>query len=193
MSGLSYNTFTIMIYIALFRGINVGGKNKVDMSKLKSVLEHVGFTNIITYINSGNVIFKSSINNEAKLAQVIEQVMKDEFQLDLNVVVINNNHLNAICSEIPSTWVKNEEMRTDVMFLWEKYDNPEVVEIINLKAVDSVKYVPGALLWNVKGRDYGQSGNMKLMGTDLYRHMTIRNVNTVRKLQEIINTCEGNK
>lgn len=179
-----------MIYIAFFRGINVGGKNKVDMSKLKSVLERIGFTNVITYINSGNVIFKSSVNNETMLAQAIEQAMKDEFQLDLKVVVINSNHLSAICSDIPSTWVKNEEMRTDVMFLWEKYNNPEIIEIINLQPADSVKYVPGALLWNVKGKDYSQSGVMKLMGTDLYRHMTIRNINTVRKLQEIINTHE---
>jgi uncharacterized protein (DUF1697 family) len=175
-----------MIYIVFFRGINVGGKNQVDMGRLKSLFERKGFTNVITYINSGNVIFKSSVNNEAELAQVIEQVVKDEFQLDLKVVAINSDHLNAICSEIPSTWVKNEDMRTDVMFLWEKYNNPVVLETLNLQPADTVKYVPGALLWNVRGKDYRQSGNMKLMGTDLYRHITIRNVNTVRKLQEIV-------
>jgi len=54
-----------------------------------------------------------------------------------------------------------------------------------------VKYVPGAVLWNVKGEDYSQSGMMKLMGTDLYRHMTIRNVNTVRKLHQMITQMQG--
>lgn len=50
-----------MIYIALFRGINVGGNNKVEMKKLKSLLERTGFENVVTYINSGNVIFKKVV------------------------------------------------------------------------------------------------------------------------------------
>jgi uncharacterized protein (DUF1697 family) len=87
--------------------------------------------------------------------------------------------------------MKNENMRTDVMFLWEKYDRPDVLEKIKITPVDNVKYVPGAVLWNVKGEDYSQSGMMKLMGTDLYRNMTIRNVNTVRKLHQIITNMQG--
>lgn len=180
-----------MIYIALFRGINVGGNNKVEMKKLKSLLERTGFENVVTYINSGNVIFKKSGGgSEAELARIIEQAVKDEFQLDLKIVVINSNHLDAICREIPADWVKNDEMRTDVLFLWEKYDYPGVLDIIKYKEVDNVKYVPGALVWNVRGKDYTKSNMVKLVGTDLYRHITIRNVNTVRKLHEMVNNLE---
>ncbi|WP_197272059.1 DUF1697 domain-containing protein [Lascolabacillus massiliensis] len=180
-----------MIYIALFRGINVGGNNKVDMKKLKSLLERTGFENVVTYINSGNVIFKKSGGgSEAELARIIEQAVKDEFQLDLKIVVINSNHLDAICREIPADWVKNDEMRTDVLFLWEKYDYPGVLDIIKYKEVDNVKYVPGALVWNVREKDYTKSNMVKLVGTDLYRHITIRNVNTVRKLHEMVNNLE---
>lgn len=180
-----------MIYIALFRGINVGGNNKVDMKKLKSLLERTGFENVVTYINSGNVIFKKSGGgSEAELARIIEQAVKDEFQLDLKIVVINSNHLDAICREIPADWVKNDEMRTDVLFLWEKYDYPGVLDIIKYKEVDNVKYVPGALVWNVREKDYTKSNMVKLVGTDLYRHITIRNVNTVRKLHEKVNNLE---
>lgn len=180
-----------MIYIALFRGINVGGNNKVEMKKLKSLLERTGFENVVTYINSGNVIFKKSGGgSEAELARIIEQAVKDEFQLDLKIVVINSNHLDAICREIPADWVKNDEMRTDVLFLWEKYDYPGVLDIIKYKEVDKVKYVPGALVWNVREKDYTKSNMVKLVGTDLYRHITIRNVNTVRKLHEMVNNLE---
>lgn len=180
-----------MIYIALFRGINVGGNNKVEMKKLKSLLERTGFENVVTYINSGNVIFKKSGGgSEAELARIIEQAVKDEFQLDLKIVVINSNHLDAICREIPADWVKNDEMRTDVLFLWEKYDYPGVLDIIKFKEVDNVKYVPGALVWNVREKDYTKSNMVKLVGTDLYRHITIRNVNTVRKLHEMVNNLE---
>ncbi len=180
-----------MIYIALFRGINVGGNNKVEMKKLKSLLERTGFENVVTYINSGNVIFKKSGGgSDAELARIIEQAVKDEFQLDLKIVVINSNHLDAICREIPADWVKNDEMRTDVLFLWEKYDYPGVLDIIKYKEVDNVKYVPGALVWNVREKDYTKSNMVKLVGTDLYRHITIRNVNTVRKLHEMVNNLE---
>lgn len=180
-----------MIYIALFRGINVGGNNKVEMKKLKSLLERTGFENVVTYINSGNVIFKKSGGgSEAELARIIEQAVKDEFQLDLKIVVINSNHLDAICREIPADWVKNDEMRTDVLFLWEKYDYPGVLDIIKYKEVDNVKYVQGALVWNVSEKDYTKSNMVKLVGTDLYRHITIRNVNTVRKLHEMVNNLE---
>jgi uncharacterized protein (DUF1697 family) len=180
-----------MIYIALFRGINVGGNNKVEMKKLKSLLERTGFENVVTYINSGNVIFKKSGGgSDAELARIIEQAVKDEFQLDLKIVVINSNHLDAICREIPADWVKNDEMRTDVLFLWEKYDYPGVLDIIKYKEVDNVKYVPGALVWNVREKDYTKSNMVKLVGTDLYRHITIRNVNTVRRLHEMVNNLE---
>lgn len=81
-------------------------------------------------------------------------------------------------------------MRTDVLFLWEKYDYPGVLDIIKYKEVDNVKYVPGALVWNVREKDYTKSNMVKLVGTDLYRHITIRNVNTVRKLHEMVNNLE---
>lgn len=162
-----------MIYLALFRGINVGGNNKVEMKKLKATFESLGLIHVSTFINSGNVLFEDSLKGNDELRQLIEEAVKKDFQLEIKVIVVNSDQLDAICREIPSTWVKNEQMRTDVMFLWEKYDRPEVLEMIRMNPVDNVKYVPGAILWNVKGEDYNRSGMMKLMGTDLYRHMTI--------------------
>jgi len=175
-----------MIYLALFRGINVGGHNIVEMRKLKTTFESLGFNHVSTFINSGNVVFEDSLKREAELIQLIEEAVRRNFQLDVKIIVINSEQLNTICRELPPTWVKNESMRTDVMFLWEKYDRPEVLNEIPTNSVDNVKYVPGAVLWNVEGKNYSRSGMMKLMGTDLYRHMTIRNVNTVRKLHQII-------
>ena len=179
-----------MVYLALFRGINVGGHNIVEMRKLKITFESLGFNHVSTFINSGNVVFEDSLKKEDELTRLIEEAVRKDFQLDVKVVVINSEHLNAICRELPPTWVKNESMRTDVMFLWEKYDRPEVLKEIQINPVDNVKYIPGVILWNVEGKNYSRSGMMKLMGTDLYRHMTIRNVNTVRKLHQIISEMQ---
>lgn len=175
-----------MIYVALLRGINVGGNNPVEMKKLKTSFESIGFRNVVTYINSGNIVFEEKQEDRDVIARKAEAAIKRDFQLDVKVLVRNFDEFETICRELPPEWVKNEMMRTDVMFLWEKYDSPEVMDKLKLSPVDNVKYLPGAVLWNVEGKDYSKSSMIKLVGTDLYRNMTIRNVNTVRKIFQIM-------
>lgn len=158
----------------------------MDMKKLKTTFESLGLTRVTTYINSGNILFEDTGRTPVELTVAIEQAIKKVFLLDIKTVVISGDRLNAICSEIPITWVKNDDMKTDVMFLWEEFDGPHVLDLIKTTPFDNVKYVPGAIVWNIISNDYGRSGIMKLLGTKLYRNMTIRNVNTVRKLQELV-------
>lgn len=175
-----------MTYVALLRGINVGGNNKVDMKKLKTTFELLGFTNVVTYINSGNIVFECTSNKKEDIACDIEKAIKKDFQLDIKVLVRNINDIKLICENLPDTWVKSEEMRTDVMFLWDKFDNPETLNQLKINHVDNVKYLSGTILWNVESKNYSKSGMPKLVGTKVYRNMTIRNVNTVRKLYQIM-------
>lgn len=65
-----------MKYIALLRGINISGKNKISMSELKKVLEENKYQNVVTYLNSGNVIFESNINDEETIMQDIYNIVK---------------------------------------------------------------------------------------------------------------------
>lgn len=175
-----------MIYVALLRGINVGGSNKVDMKKLKSTFESLGFTNVVTYINSGNIIFEVASESQEDIVKEIEKSIKKDFRLEIKVLLRNFENIQLICRQLPPTWIKNDKMRTDVMFLWEKFDNPGILDQIQINEVDKVLYVPGSILWNVEDKDYSKSGMLKLMGTEIYRNMTIRNVNTVRKLNQIM-------
>ncbi|MHC1732270.1 MAG: DUF1697 domain-containing protein [Bacteroidales bacterium] len=179
-----------MIYVALLRGINVGGNNLVDMKRLRTTFESIGFRNVVTYINSGNIVFEELTGRKDIIATAAEAAIKRDFQLDVKVLVRDYDNIDTICRELPPGWVKNDMMRTDVMFLWEKYDNPEVLEKLKISQVDNVRYMPGAVLWNVEGKDYSKSGMTKLVGTDLYRNMTIRNVNTVRKIHLIMSTAK---
>ncbi|MCK9208392.1 MAG: DUF1697 domain-containing protein [Salinivirgaceae bacterium] len=182
-----------MIYVALLRGINVGGNNKVEMKKLKTAFELLGFTNVVTYINSGNIIFEDTSKGQDVIVNEIEKAIKKDFQLDIKVLVRNFENIEIICQKLPATWLKNEMMRTDIMFLWEKFDRPGIMEQIQINPVDNVKYLPGTVLWNVEGKNYAKSGMLKLMGTELYKNMTIRNVNTVRKLHQIMTNINGQK
>ncbi|MEZ4194988.1 MAG: DUF1697 domain-containing protein [Candidatus Paceibacterota bacterium] len=74
-------------YVALLRGINVGGNNKVEMTKLKVCFESLGYNNVITYINSGNIIFETKKTDTKKLTEEIEKVIKDTFKLNIKVLL----------------------------------------------------------------------------------------------------------
>ncbi len=182
-----------MIYLALLRGINVGGNNKVEMKKLKAVFEALGFKNVVTYINSGNIVFESLSKKQDMIANKIEKAIKTGFNLDIQVSVRNFKEMETICRKLPKTWVKNAKMRTDILFLREEVDKPKIIRQLQVNPVDTVKYIPGALLWNVVGKNYSKSGMLKLLGTEAYRNMTIRNVTTVRKLYQMMADMYGGK
>ncbi|MFT3751871.1 MAG: hypothetical protein QM800_02995 [Paludibacter sp.] len=113
--------------------------------------------------------------------------------MEIKVLVRDFENIDTICKELPATWTKNESMRTDVLFLWEKFDKPDIIDQLQINPVDNVIYLPGAILWNVEGKNYSKSGMLKLMGTAIYKNMTIRNVNTVRKLHQIMASIHGEK
>jgi uncharacterized protein (DUF1697 family) len=188
---INTNNAVLMIYVALLRGINVGGNNKVDMKQLKMTFERIGMKKVVTYINSGNIIFEDTGRPKEAIPGLIEEAILTDFELAIHVLIRDFEEIDAMNRQIPATWVKDETMRTDVMFLWQKYDSPAVVEKFTSKSVDNLIYMQGAVVWNVDGRNYSQSGMLKIVGSDLYRHLTIRNVNTFRKIHEIMAGLEG--
>jgi uncharacterized protein (DUF1697 family) len=93
-------------YIALLRGINVGGHRKIKMDHLKAMLEKMGFQKVVTYIQSGNVVFRSSQANAAGLVEKIEKGIAKIFGFDVPVLVLSKDELLAILQESP---FKNKE------------------------------------------------------------------------------------
>lgn len=181
-----------MIYVALLRGINVGGNNKVEMKRLKAVFEQVGMTDVTTYINSGNILFRSNDTDEAAIASVLEVAIERTFGFHVKVLVRSQAAMHAVAEALPDGWVNDTAMKTDVMFLWEGYDTPGVLDQVRIKPdMDRVKYVPGAIIWSVDRSDVTRSGLLKIIGTDLYRHMTVRNCNTFRKLVMLMDAMQG--
>ncbi len=176
-----------MIYVALLRGINVGGKNKVDMKELKTVFEQAGMRAIRTYINSGNVVFSSRARSRVKLATHLEEAIAARFGFDVKVLVRDLNGMRTVVSAIPADAINDQTMKCDVMFLWDEVDRPDVLDDLTIKPqIDEVRYVPGAIVWKVDRDAVTRSGMMKLAGTALYKQMTIRNCNTARKLLELM-------
>jgi uncharacterized protein (DUF1697 family) len=88
-------------YIALLRGINVGGHKKVPMAELRGLLTKSGLKNVLTYIQSGNVIFQSSEENKSKLEAVINEKINARFGFDIPVLVKSKEEIKAILDNCP--------------------------------------------------------------------------------------------
>jgi uncharacterized protein (DUF1697 family) len=176
-----------MIYVALLRGVNVGGNNKIDMAKLKVSFEKVGCSNVITYINSGNVVFVNNIKSIKDIKADLESVIKADFDLDIVVHLIDQNDYLNILAHIPNKWQNDDIQKTDIMYLWDELDRPDIIEGLKPnEAIEEVRYVKGAILFNIKRELLDQSRISKLSGTRMYKYMTVRNINTVRRLASII-------
>jgi uncharacterized protein (DUF1697 family) len=171
-----------MIYVALLRGINVGGNNKVDMKRLKVAFERVGMKNVVTYINSGNIIFEDDFVPSSKLADLLGRVIKEEFGLSIRVLLKDIETMRVILAALPDEWQNDDVMKCDVLFLWQEIDTPKIVGQLAFKDFEQVRYIEGALLWSVERKNASRSSLPKIVGTDMYKRMTIRNCNTARKL-----------
>lgn len=180
-----------MIYTALLRGINVGGKNKINMKELKQALEESGMRSVETYINSGNIIFVDKRSKE-QVTGALEEAIFTHFSLRIKVLVYTSEEYRRIAGAVPADWTNDDRLKSDVLFLWEEVDEEAVLEDLPLKPeIDRVEYVPGAILWSVERNHVNRSGMAKIVGTKLYQHVTIRNVNTVRKIHDLIKELEG--
>ncbi|SDN06182.1 Uncharacterized conserved protein, DUF1697 family [Fictibacillus solisalsi] len=180
-----------MVYAALLRGINVGGKNKIDMKLLKKTFERIGMSSVVTYINSGNIIFTVSGQSKTTLSHLLEETIHTDFGLQIKVLVRSLDDFKKVIQSLPETWKNDQQMRSDVLFLWDEMDNESVLNhlVINPQ-IDTVKYVPGAILWSVEKKNITKSGMTKLVGSKPYRHITVRNVNTTRKIYELMEVTE---
>lgn len=169
-------------YIALLRGINAGKLRRVDMKKLKLVFENLDYTNVSTYINSGNIIFESTKTKNTVTAE-IEKTLKKEFGFEIPALVKTKKEIQKIAEAVPAKWQNDKQQRTDIAYLFKEIDSEKIVRELpfNTEFVD-LRYIKGAVFWNILRKDYGKSRLNKLIGSKFYKFMTLRNVNTARFL-----------
>ena len=176
-------------YVVLIRGINVGGKNKVPMADLRKCLEALGFSNVSTYIASGNVILESDKEVDEIKAQV-ERALPKYFKLDserIEVLVLSHKELQAIMDGKPKGFGQQpHKYHSDAIFL---------IGIDSAKAFSVFKPREGVdKIWAGKGVIYSQrlssertkSRLNKISASPLYKSMTIRSWNTTKKLLNIL-------
>jgi uncharacterized protein (DUF1697 family) len=180
-------TLSTGVFVALLRGVNVGGNNMIKMSELKVSFEKLGFSEVSTYINSGNIIFKSKETDARKLERKIEQMLVKDYDLDSKVVVRSLAEMETLIKGLPKHWDGDTNWRYNVMFLRHTIDSEDIIAELQFKNdVEHVVYCPGALLWSAQVADINRTSMQKLSSRKIFREMTVRNLNTTRKLCELM-------
>ncbi len=172
-----------MKYLALLRGINVGGNRIIKMTALKEAVEKGGFTNVRTYIQSGNVIFEADEDKTAAIAAKLEDSLFKYFKYDSSIIVRTHQQFKKVIAEIPMEWETRNDLRCYLAFIKEPVTAQDVIREIKLKeGIDSVKAGAGVVYMSTLLSGLTKSGFTKLIGTKVYQDITIRNYNTAQKL-----------
>ena len=171
-------------YLALLRGINVGGKNIIKMVDLKTSFEAMDFSNVVTYIQSGNVLFQSEEKDKAALTARIEKGLSKRFDFEAKVVAISQKELAAIIRDAPDGFGKDgKKFRYDVIFLKEPLTSKEAMKSVSVReGVDTAHAGKQVLYFSRLISRASQSYLTKIIGMPVYQNMTIRNWNTTTKL-----------
>ncbi|MBE0688639.1 MAG: DUF1697 domain-containing protein [Anaerolineae bacterium] len=181
-------------YVILVRGINVGGKNKVPMADLRKCLEALGFSNVSTYIASGNVILKSDKDAD-EIRALIEAALPDCFSLDdelIKVLVLTRDQFQAVVDNKPEGFGEQPETyHSDAIFLMD-IDAAEAMSVFNPRdGVDKVWPGDGVIYSQRLSALRTKSRLGKIVGTPAYKSMTIRSWNTTIKLLGILREIDA--
>lgn len=177
-----------MRYVALLRGVNVGGNNKVSMRDLKNCFEKAGFQNVSTYINSGNVIFESEEINIEKLISSCKEILVKEFGFPISLTIIDAETLKEALDHAPEWWGGVSETKHNAIFVIPPATAVEVMtDIGEIKPdYENVSAYKNIIFWSAPIKTFSHTRWSKIVGTKAYQDVTIRNSNTAKKLLELI-------
>jgi len=180
---------TSTCFIALLRGINVGGKNIIKMEQLKQVFDDMGFSDVKTYIQSGNILFRTSENNKLELTYKIENQLQKNFSSEIKTLVLTADDLLETVKNAPENFgTEPEKFRYDVWFLLPPRMVNDVVSSLRLReGVDFLQAGKNVIYTSRLTSQMGKSYFSKISQMPFYKNITIRNWNTTTKLLDLIN------
>jgi uncharacterized protein (DUF1697 family) len=174
-------------YVALLRGVNVGGNTLIKMAELRSCVEELEVKDVSTYIASGNVLFNAAAGRAEALEREIERAIDRRLGLRVTVIVLDRPRFGRIVKAIPPAWAGDKSVRANVAFLRRGTDAKAVAKDLDPDPdVDEVKAVSGAILWATKRNALTRSVMRKLIAGAAYKQLTVRSVSTTMKLQELL-------
>jgi uncharacterized protein (DUF1697 family) len=175
-------------HVALLRGINVGGSNIIKMVDLRASFESMGFTEVATLIQSGNVVFSAERADTTELTRVIEKALSRAFGYASRVVVVSAKELARVVAQAPDGFGTHpKRYRYDVLFVRKPLTTREVFEHVTLKpGVDAAHAGEHALYFRRLANKAAQSYLSKLVQRPVYQGITARNWNTTTRLLQMV-------
>ena len=176
------------VYTGLLRGINVSGHNKIKMDDLKASLSSLGFANLSTYIQSGNLIFESHISSPTDLESMIEEKISADFELDVRCLVHTKKKFQYYFDHTP---FDRDEIDTKKLYYihLEKEADPDLFdEIVNDPMHKEKMVLHKKLIYVYYPDGYGRSklGN-NFFERKLKMRATARNFNTMKNMNDALN------
>jgi len=174
-------------YVALLRGINVGVHQFISMADLKDVFVGLGFGDVETYINSGNVIFVARETDPRKIETLVEDALAKRFAQPVTVIAQSLAEMEQIMRNVPSHWRAATDEKCNVIFLRHTIDSPDILASLDPKPeIEELRYHPGVLFWSAKTSSLTKSGMLKVSRMPIYNDMTVRVLHTTQKIHEIM-------
>ncbi|MDR2711594.1 MAG: DUF1697 domain-containing protein [Clostridiales bacterium] len=175
-------------YIALLRGINVGGNNIIPMTQLKKAFEQRGFINVLTYINSGNLIFESDIDEEITIKTACEELITDHFGFSIPVGIITNTELAEALANAPAWWNCGADSKHNAIFVIPPLTAAEACAKVGETKPEheQVSFFGKVIFWSAPLATFSHTRWSKIVRNKaMYNCLTIRNANTTLKLAEL--------
>ena len=182
---------TVTSFVALLRGVNVGGRNPVAMSEVSAAFEGAGYANVRTYGQSGNVLFEVEHAGGPALETKIEKMLEERFELPIVVVIRSHKQLAATVAGAPANHGSGQ-LRSDVFFL--KHPLTAEAAFAQLpelrEGIDSIAVGPGALYFSRVAAQATQTRIQRVLAMPMFQQMTVRTWRVTTKLLDILDNTE---
>jgi uncharacterized protein (DUF1697 family) len=174
-------------YVALLRGINVGGKNQISMPELKALFGRNGFREVSTYINSGNIIFSRDRAGEHGLKEECESLIAGQLGVSIPVVIVPADDLQLALEHAPSWWGREDDSKHIAVFVIPPTSVDEVFAAVGetRPEYERVGVYDRIIFWSAPRETFSRTRWSNVVGSSVYGSITIRNANTVRKLAQL--------
>ena len=180
-------------YISIIRGINVSGQKKIKMADLKTLYEELNFKSVVTYIQSGNVLFCSNISDQNKIKTMIQKKISNYYGFDVTVIILTENRIGKIISDIPFDSNKIDLTKFYFCFLEEDPSARSIDEIMQIRDDNEEFKMVGQVIYVYCPLGFGRARfSNNFFENRLKVKATSRNWKTTNKLLELITSLNCN-
>lgn len=179
-----------MRYVALIRGVNISGKNRLPMPELRERCSELGLSDAVTYLNSGNVAFSAEGRRAEELAGLLEDMIREKFGLEVPVFVISRDDLKEILDRAPQWWgTGDKDIYDNLIFVLPPADVRQICGMIGepTHGLERIEVCgERAVFWSFDRKKYAKANWWKkTAGAGIGEYLTIRTANTLRKAAEL--------